>query len=202
MTSMTSLENLYLKIGTHTTGTLSGDGVESDFVNADPLLGFREELWREVRKHAISALYSAGQLSASEVSLLILRTEASIYMEQQFFGGKLIETVEVMRGEITEGKLSLVEKLTYTNCIITAVCSNAWPSLIVGSTERDMQQLNAIEIKFRFEKRRRESIVYGQDGKRKGSYPSEVDFRVGQLGAKAAEPAPAAKPAEPAAAAV
>src|SRR3984957_15400316 len=93
----TTTSNLYINIAKQGTGTLSGDNVDAKLVKADRLLGFEEQMIRDVNSAAENTLFSAGEIDASWVYIEILRTQASIFVQNSFYQANNITPITIYR---------------------------------------------------------------------------------------------------------
>ena len=121
----TNSSNLYVNVAEQGTGTLTGANVDPKLVKADRLLSFSEQMTREINTAAENTLFSAGEIDASWVYIEILRTQASMYIQNAFLSANNIGPIKVFRADIINGKLTVTEEIDYTNCIITQIETNA-----------------------------------------------------------------------------
>ena len=178
----TSSSNLYINIAGNGSGTLTGDNVDPLLVKADRLLGFGEQMVRGVNTAAENSLFSAGQIAASWVYIEILRTSASIYVQEMFYQGTNITPITIYRADIINAKLTVTEQIEYGNCVITSIEASA--------RSLEGRRLDTLKIKFRFLQRTDTLISFDQTGTQLGQNVSTIDFTTGTLA-----PAPAAAPA-------
>lgn len=176
----TNTSNLYINIAGQGTGTLTGANVDAKLVKADRLLAFSEKMTREVNAAAENTLFSAGEIDASWVYIEILRTQASIYVQNAFYAANNIGPISVYRADIINGKLTVTEQIDYTNCIITSIATNA--VAIEG------KKLDTLTIGFRFTQRQDTLIFFDQEGKPLGQNVSLINFPQGTLQAQSASP--------------
>lgn len=189
----TSSSNLYINIAAQGTGTLTGDNVDPKLVKADRLLSFSEQMVRGVNTAAENTLFSAGQIAASWVFVEILRTQASIFVQNSFYQGNNITPISIYRGDIISSKLTVTEEIDYVNCIITQIEASA--------TSLEGKRLDTLKIWFRFLQRTDTLFFFDQTGQPQGQNVSTIDFTTGTLAAAApaagggGTEAPAAPPA-------
>jgi hypothetical protein len=183
----TSSSNLYINIAGQGTGTLTGDNVDPKLVKADRLLAFGEEMVRGVNTAAENTLFSAGQIAASWVFVEILRTQASIFVQNSFYQGNNITPISVYRGDIINGKLTVTEEIDYGNCIITQIEASA--------TSIEGKRLDTLKIWFRFLQRTDTILFFDQIGQAQGQDVSTIDFTTGALQAAPASGGGAEAPA-------
>ncbi len=169
----TNNSNLYVNIAGQGTGTLSGANVDAKLAKADRLLSFSEQMTREVNTAAENTLFSAGEIDASWVFIEILRTQASIYVQNAFLAGNTIGPIKVFRADIIAGKHTVTEEIDYTNCIITKIETNA--------VSQEGKKLDTLRIWFRFTGRQDTLFFFNQMGQPIGQNVSNVDFTQGTL---------------------
>ena len=193
----TSSSNLYINIAGQGTGTLTGDNVDPKLVKVDRLLAFGEQMVRGVNTAADNTLFSAGQIAASWVFVEILRTQASIFVQNSFYQGNNISPISIYRADIINGKLTVTEEIDYGSCTITKIEASA--------TSLEGRRLDTLKIWFRFLQRTDTILFFDQVGQAEGQNVSTIDFTTGTLQAASASgggegggAAPAA-PAAPAA---
>lgn len=173
----TSSSNLYINIAAQGTGTLTGDNVDPKLVKADRLLAFSEQMVRGVNTAAENTLFSAGQIAASWVYVEILRTQASIYVQNSFYQGNNITPISIYRADIINGKLTVTEEIDYANCVITQIEASA--------TSLEGRRLDTLKIWFRFLQRTDTLLLFDQTGQPQGQNVSTIDFTTGTLAAAA-----------------
>lgn len=173
----TNSSNLYINIAAQGTGTLEGANVDSKLVKADRLLALNEMMRREVNTSAENTLFSAGEIDASWVYIEILRTQASIYVQNAFLNANNIGPISVYRADIINGKLTVTEEIDYTNCLITKIETTA--------IALEGQRLDALKVWFRFTGRTDTLYFFDQTGQPIGQNVSNVDFTKGTLQASA-----------------
>ncbi len=172
----TNTSNLFINIAKQGTGTLTGANVDPKLVKADRLLSFNENMVREVNASSENTLFSAGEIDASWVYIEILRTQASIYVQNAFYQANNIGPITVYRADIINGKLKVTEEIIYTNCIITRIETTA--QALEG------KKLDTLKVWFRFTKRQDTLLFFDQNGKPMGQNVSLIDFPQGTLQAK------------------
>ena len=174
----TTTSNLYINIAKQGTGTLSGDNVDAKLVKADRLLGFEEQMIRDVNSAAENTLFSAGEIDASWVYIEILRTQASIFVQNSFYQANNITPITIYRADIINGKLTVTEEIEYQNCIIRKVGTSA--------IAFEGQKLDTLKAWFRFIQRQDTLISFDQEGKQLGNNVSLYNSSQGTLKAKSA----------------
>lgn len=181
----TNSSNLYINIAGQGTGTLVGDNVDSKLVKADRLLSFSESMVREVNAAAENTLFSAGEIDASWVYVEILRTQASIYVQNSFYGANNIGPINIYRADIMNGKFTVTEQIEYSNCIITSIGTE--------SIAIEGKKLDTLKVGFRFTQRKDTLYFFDQEGKPLGQNVSLINFSQGTLQAQQASPTPPAE---------
>ena len=182
----TNSSNLYINIAGQGTGTLIGGNVDPKLVKADRLLAFNEKMVREVNAAAENILFSAGEIDASWVSIEILRTQASIFVQNSFYGANNITPINIYRADIINGKLTVTEQIEYTNCIVTSIGTEA--VAIEG------KKLDTLSVGFRFTQRQDTLFFFDQEGKPLGQNVSLINFPQGTLQAQSIPLAPGLLP--------
>lgn len=172
----TNTSNLFINIAKQGTGTLQGESVDSKLVKADRLLAFDEQMVREVNSSSENTLFSAGEIDASWVFIEILRTQASIYVQNSFYQANNITPITIYRADIINGKLTVTEEIEYQNCIITKVKTNA--------VALEGQKLDTLKAWFRFTQRQDTLISFDQNGQSLGQNVSLINFPQGTLKAQ------------------
>lgn len=172
----TNSSNLFINIAKQGTGTLTGDSVDSKLVKADRLLGFEEQMVREVNSSSENTLFSAGEIDASWVYIEILRTQASIFVQNSFYQANNITPITIYRADIINGKLTVTEEIEYQNCIITKIRTNA--------IALEGKKLDTLKAWFRFTQRQDTLLFFDQEGKPLGQNVSLINFPQGTLKAK------------------
>ncbi|MBA3813701.1 MAG: hypothetical protein H0X26_04305 [Alphaproteobacteria bacterium] len=173
----TNTSNLFVNIAGQGTGTLTGDNIDDKLVKADRLLAFEEQMVRDVNSSAENTLFSAGEIDASWVYIEILRTQASIFVQNSFYQANNITPITIYRGDIINGKITVTEEIEYQNCIITRIKTEA--------IALDGKKLDSLKVWFRFTQRQDTLISFDQEGKPLGNNVSLINFVQGTL--KAAE---------------
>jgi len=171
--SGTNTSNLFINIAEQGTGTLTGDGVDAKLVKADRLLAFDEKMVREVNSSSENTLFSAGEIDASWVYIKILRTPASIFVQNSFYQANNITPITIYRADIINGKLTVTEEIEYKNCIITKIQTTA--------VSLEGQKLDTLEAWFRFTQRQDTLKFFDQEGKPLGQNVSLINFPQGTL---------------------
>jgi hypothetical protein len=172
----TNSSNLFINIATQGTGTLTGDGVDAKHVKADRLLAFEEQMVREVNAASENTLFSAGEIDASWVYIEILRTQASIFVQNSFYQANNITPITIYRADIINGKLTVTEEIEYQNCIITKIKTEA--------VALEGKKLDTLKAWFRFTQCKDTLISFDQQGKPLGNNVSLINFPQGTLKAK------------------
>jgi hypothetical protein len=184
----TSSSNLYININGQGTGTLTGDNVDPKLVQTDRLLAFSEQMTRVVNSAAENNLFSAGEIDASWAYIEIMRTQASMYLQNSFYLGTNISSINVFRADMINSKLSVTESINYTNCIIT--------KLEASATSLEGSKLDTLKVWFRFLQRNDTLYFFDQIGQPQGQVVSVINFRNLQY-TSSTSAAPAATPASP-----
>lgn len=174
----TSTSNLYINIAQQGTGTLSGSDVDAKLVKADALLAFQEQMVREVNSSSGNTLFSAGEIDASWVYIEILRTQASIFVQNSFYQANNITPITIYRADIINGKLTVTEEIEYKDCIITKLQTNA--------ISLEGTKLDTLKAWFRFTQRQDTLLFFDQEGKPLGQNVSLINFPQGTLKAPGA----------------
>lgn len=172
----TNTSNLFINIAKQGTGTLKGNNVDKKLVKADRLLGFDEQMVRQVNSSSENTLFSAGEIDASWVYIEILRTQASIFVQNSFYQANNITPITIYRADIINGKLTITEEIEYQNCIITKFQTNV--------VALEGQKLDTLKAWFRFTQRQDTLISFDQQGKSLGQNVSLINFPQGTLKAK------------------
>jgi len=172
----TNNSNLYINIAGQGTGTLTGPNVDPKLSKTDRLLSFREQMTREVNAAAESTLFSAGEIDASWVFIEILRTQASIYVQNAFYSANNITPINIYRSDIINGKMTVTEEIDYSNCIITKFETDA--KSLEGT------KLDTLKVWFRFTQRQDTLLFFDQGGQPLGQNVSLIDFSAGTLQAQ------------------
>ncbi|MBS0271135.1 MAG: hypothetical protein JSR85_00625 [Proteobacteria bacterium] len=173
----TNISNLYINIAGQGTGTLTGANVDPKLAKADRLLAISEQMRREVNTAADNTLFSAGEIDASWVYIEILRTQASIFVQNSFLQGNNIGPINVYRADVINGVLKVTEEIDYTNNIITKIDTTA--------VALEGQRLDVLKVWFRFTGRTDTLFFFDQNGQPIGQNVSTVDFTLGTLQASA-----------------
>jgi hypothetical protein len=171
--SGTNTSNLFINIAQQGTGTLTGENVDAKLVKADRLLGFREQMVREVNSASENTLFSAGEIDASWVFIEILRTQASIFVQNSFYQANNITPITIYRADIINGKLTVTEEIEYKNCIITKISTEA--------IALEGRKLDTLKVAFRFTQRQDTLLFFDQEGKPLGQNVSLINFPQGTL---------------------
>lgn len=171
--SGTNTSNLFINIAKQGTGTLTGEGVDTKLVKADRLLSFDEQMVREVNSSSENTLFSAGEIDASWVYIEILRTQASIFVQNSFYQANNITPITIYRADIINGKLTVTEEIEYQNCIVTKIRTNA--------VALEGQKLDTLKAWFRFTQRQDTLKFFDQEGKPLGQNVSLINFPQGTL---------------------
>ncbi|HUX78912.1 MAG TPA: hypothetical protein VMW10_04090 [Alphaproteobacteria bacterium] len=171
--SGTNTSNLYINIAMQGTGTLAGENVDPKLAKADRLLAFTESMRREVNTAAENTLFSAGEIDASWVYIEILRTQASMFCQNSFFAGDIIDPIKIWRADIINKKLTVTEEISYSKCTITGIETNA--VAIQG------KKLDTLKVWFRFTGRDDTLSFFDQSGQPIGNNMSKIDFTTGTL---------------------
>jgi hypothetical protein len=174
----TSSSNLYINIAGQGTGTLTGNNVDENLLKTDRLLAFGEKMVRGVNTAAENTLFSAGQIAASWVFIEILRTKASIFVQNSFYQGNNISPISIYRADIINGKLTVTEEIDYGSCTITKIEASA--------TSIEGKRLDTLKIWFRFLNRTDTILFFDQIGQPQGKNVSTIDFTRGTLQAASA----------------
>jgi len=174
----TNNSNLYINIAGQGTGTLTGANVDPKLVKTDRLLSFSEQMRREVNAASENTLFSAGEIWASWVFIEIMRTQASIYVQNAFYNANNIGPITVYRDDIINGKHTVTEELEYTNCIITQIETDA--------VALEGKKLDTLKVWFRFTQRQDTLYFFDQEGQPLGQNVSLINFPQGTLQAQSA----------------
>lgn len=170
----TNTSNLFINIAAQGTGTLTGDTVDPKLSKkADRLLGFQEQMVREVNSSSENTLFSAGEIDASWVYIEILRTQASIFVQNSFIQANNITPITIYRADIINGKLTVTEEIEYKNCIITKIQTSA--------VALEGKKLDTLKAWFRFTQRQDTLLSFDQEGKPLGNNVSLINFPQGTL---------------------
>lgn len=176
----TSSSNLYIDISGQGTGTLeAGDSVDAKLTDAkvDRLLAFSEQMDRALNSASENDLFSAGQINASWAFCEILRTGASIYVQNSFYQGSCIGPIKLFRADIINGKITVTEEIDYTDCFITKFQTSA--------VDVQGDKLDSLKFWFRFTTRTDTLLFFDQNGAAQGQNVSTIDFTKGTLQAAA-----------------
>lgn len=169
----TNTSNLFINIAKQGTGTLTGENVDAKLVKADRLLAFEEQMVREINSSSENTLFSAGEIDASWVYIEILRTQASIFVQNSFYQANNITPITLYRADIINGKLTVTEEIEFQNCIITKIKTNA--------VALEGQKLDTLKAWFRFTQRQDTLLFFDQEGKPLGQNVSLINFPQGTL---------------------
>lgn len=172
----TNTSNLYINIAGQGTGTLTGANVDPKLVKTDRLLAFQEKMTREVNAASENTLFSAGEIDASWVSIEILRTQASIFVQTSFYGANNITPITIYRADIINGKMTITEEIEYQNCIITQIETSA--------VAFEGQKLDTLRMSFRFTQRQDTLYFFDETGQPLGQNVSLINFPQGTLQAQ------------------
>jgi hypothetical protein len=175
----TSTSNLYIDVAKQGEGTLTGANVDPDLVTAkaERLLAFAESMRREINTAAESYLFAAGEIDASWVYAEILRTKIANYVRDSFIKGNFIGPIKVWRTEVINTKLTIIEEISYENCIIGKIETNA--------IALEGQKLDTLKFWFRFTKCQSTLKPHDQNGQAQGNLVTLIDFSKGTLQAGA-----------------
>ncbi|MBY0272990.1 MAG: hypothetical protein K2X02_06250, partial [Alphaproteobacteria bacterium] len=165
----TSSSNLYININGQGTGTLTGANVAPTLVKTDRLLGFGEHATRAVNSAAENDLFSAGEIDASWVYIEVMRTPAAMYLQNCFYLGTNVSSINVFRADMINSTLSVTESINFTNCIITRLEASA--------VSLEGNKLDTLKAWFRFLQRNDTLYTYAQGGQLKGQVVSFINFR-------------------------
>jgi len=169
----TSTSNMYININAQGTGTLTGSNVDANLVKADRLLEFKESISRKINRASANDLFASGELDASLVAFEMLRTKASIYVENSVIQGTQLDTIKVYWSILVGAKLNVLREIDYSSCFITEF------SLQDKSVEGE--RLDTIKGLFRYTQRKETQFYFDQTGKPMGQDVSLVDFTKGTL---------------------
>lgn len=174
----TSTSNRYINVNDQSTGTLTGDNVDSTLAKADRLLAFSEKMVRNINSASVNNLISAGEINASLVYFEIYEIPVSVYIENQFAAGAMVDKITIYTAEVINKKITVIDETEFQDCIIAGWERSASDESAIEDQEN---KPNTFKVWFRFSQRKRTFKPFDQKGQAAGNIPSLINFPQGTL---------------------